>query len=129
MKNEIALLIDKSKRSIKAAKQMISDGHYDFSINRSYYAIFYISEAFLFSKGKIFSKHTAVISAIYEYFIKTKVLDKRFHKVFHRAFDLRQQSDYLNSPMITQEIAEDLLQEVTKEIKLAAQILSFQKLV
>jgi uncharacterized protein (UPF0332 family) len=119
MKDEISALVDKAKRSIEASKRMIDDGDYDFAVSRAYYALFYVSEALLLKKGKSFSKHAAVISGLYEEYVKTGELPKEFHKTLHRAFDLRQQGDYLSSVQVTKEVAEELVADVRKQMDLA----------
>jgi len=112
MKDEIAALVDKANRSLAASKRMIEAGDYDFAVSRAYYALFYVSEALLLKKGKSFSKHAAVISGLYEEYIKTNELPKEFHKTLHRAFDLRQQGDYLSSVEIPEDVARHLIKDV-----------------
>lgn len=119
MRDEIAALVDKAKRSLAASKRMIEAGDYDFAVSRAYYALFYVSEALLLKKGKSFSKHAAVISGLYEEYIKKGELPKEFHKTLHRAFDLRQQGDYLSSVQVTKEVAEELIADVEKQLNLA----------
>lgn len=118
MKKETQQLIDKAKRSIKAARRLYDHGDYDFAVSRTYYALFYVSEALLLSRGKSYSKHAAVISAIYDEFIKPDDLPKAFHKLLHWAFNLRQQGDYLCEVPISKEIAMDLIDQATKQIQL-----------
>jgi len=123
MKKETVILIDKGNRSLGAAKKLQESGYFDFAVSRTYYAIFYLSEALLFERGKTFSKHAAVISAVYDEFIRSDELPKEFHRVLHRAFDLRQQGDYLSSMMITKEIAEKLIMEVEQQMNVVIDIL------
>jgi len=123
MKKETLILVDKGKRSLGAAKKLLESGYFDFAVSRTYYAIFYLSKALLFERGKSFSKHAAVISAVYDEFIKPGELPKEFHRVLHRAFDLRQQSDYLSSTMITKEIADKLIVEVEQQMNVVIDIL------
>ena len=113
------MLVDKGRRSIGAAKKLLESGYFDFAISRAYYAIFYLSEALLFERGKTFSKHGAVISAVYDEFIKSNELPKEFHKVLHRAFDLRQQSDYLSSIPMTKDVAERLIADIEEQLNVA----------
>jgi uncharacterized protein (UPF0332 family) len=124
MKKEAQLLVDKGRRSIGAAKKLLESGYFDFAISRAYYAIFYLSEALLLERGKNFSKHAAVISAVYDEFIKSNELPKEFHRVLHRAFDLRQQSDYLGSISVTKDIAEKLIAEIEEQVSIAADFLT-----
>lgn len=123
MKKEIELLLDKAMRSLAAARLLCGSGDYDFAAARVYYSIFYFSEALLLKKGLSFSKHTSVISAIYKHYIKPGELDASFHKTLHRAFELRQEGDYLSSNMITKKAALELLATVEDEIKKAMGLL------
>ncbi len=63
MKEEVEKLIKKGHRSLEVAKEIFNDGHYDFAVSRAYYAVFYLAEAALLSKGLSFSKHSGVIAA------------------------------------------------------------------
>lgn len=123
MKKEIAGLIDKANRSLEASKRMVEAGDYDFAVSRAYYALFYVSEALLLKKGKSFSKHAAVISGLYEEYIKTGELPKEFHKTLHRAFDLRQQGDYLSSVEIPEDVARQLVKDIEVHLDHALKIL------
>ena len=118
MKREIELLIDKATRSIAAAQRLCASQDYDFAVSRAYYALFYVSEALLLKKNKSYSKHSAVITAMFENYIKNEELPKEFHKTLNYAFDLRQEGDYLCSTKITQEIAMILINDVEKQVKL-----------
>lgn len=127
MKKEINLLIDKASRSINAARKLCELGDYDFAASRAYYAMFYISEALLITRGMSFSKHAAVISAVFNELVKTNELPKEFHKVLHKAFNLRQESDYLTSNRITEEIALNVIDEADKQVGIAIQWLKNHK--
>ena len=63
-------------------------------INRSYYAMFYAAIALLQKIGKIPSKHAGVISLFDREFVKKGIFPKALSKDFHKAFELRQVSDY-----------------------------------
>ena len=47
MTEAVKELLDKSARSIEAAKLLFGDGHFDFAASRAYYAMFYAVEALL----------------------------------------------------------------------------------
>jgi uncharacterized protein (UPF0332 family) len=120
---EIKNLIDKSERSIAAAKRLCDAGDYDFAVSRAYYSIFYVCEALLLKKSIRFSRHSALISAVFDHYVKSGELSKEFHKVLHRAFKLRQQGDYLSTSPFTKEVAEELISDVESSIMLATKIL------
>lgn len=63
--------MEKGRRSLEAGRSLYSRGDYDFAASRAYYAMFYLVEALLSSLGLSFSKHSAVISAFGQHFVKT----------------------------------------------------------
>ena len=68
--------------------------HYDFSASRSYYAVFYAATSLLIDADKKFGKHSGVIAAIHQDFIKTEKLDKHFGRDLNWLFELRGIGDY-----------------------------------
>jgi len=48
---DISELLKKAKESLEAAKSLFKSRFYDFSASRSYYAMFYITEAILLTKN------------------------------------------------------------------------------
>jgi len=92
---KVSLIIQKSFRSLKSAKKSMEDEDYDFGTSRAYYAVFYGIQAMLFTKGMSFSKHSGVIGAFNENFIKTSVFPKEFSKYIDRLFRQRQKGDYV----------------------------------
>ena len=63
-------------------------------VSRSYYAMFYATLALLQKLGKIPSKHTGVISLFDTEFVMKGRFPKELSKAFHKAFQLRQATDY-----------------------------------
>jgi len=80
-------------------------------INRSYYAMFYAAIALLQKIGKIPSKHAGVISLFDAEFVKQGIFSKQLSKNFHRAFELRQVSDYRTMKPLNRDQAEDVLKK------------------
>jgi hypothetical protein len=78
-------------------------------INRSYYAMFYAVLAFLQKIGKVPSKHKGVISLFDAEFVKKGIFPAQFSKDLHRAFELRQVSDYKITQALSSQKAEDAL--------------------
>ena len=87
-------LLDKAERSLAAAERLLADGFHDFAAGRSYYAMFYATEALLLSRDMSFSKHSAVIAAFGKHFVKTGIFDPCLHRYLLDAFDLRNLGDY-----------------------------------
>jgi len=123
VKSEIEKLINKSRRSLDAAKRLFNEGDFDFAVSSAYYSIFYVSEALLLNEGKSYHKHSAVMSATYSFFVKEGRLPKVFHSVLHEAYDTRQLGDYFSGTDITEEEAEKLIDKVGEQIKVAIEML------
>lgn len=51
MNPEVKALLEKAKRSQKAATKLFKDGDVDFAASRAYYSLFYVAEALLFREG------------------------------------------------------------------------------
>lgn len=67
---------------------------FDGSINRSYYAIFYSIRSILALIGLDSKKHSGVLSIFDRYFVKMGIFEKKFSRMAHTAFDVRQDCDY-----------------------------------
>lgn len=77
-------------------------------MNRLYYAMFYAVLALLQEKQLGTSKHSGAISLFDREFVKPGIFDKGLSKILHRAFELRQKGDYME----TIEVAKEDVDEV-----------------
>jgi len=66
---EVESLIQKAKKYIKSAEKLIKEKDYESAVSRTYYAMFYATEAILLTKCLSFSSHKGVISAFGKYFV------------------------------------------------------------
>ena len=78
-------------------------------VNRTYYAMFYAAIALLQKIGKVPSKHTGVISLFDTEFVLKGIFPKELSKDLHKAFELRQVTDYKTFKPISKEKAEDII--------------------
>ncbi|MCS7151007.1 MAG: HEPN domain-containing protein [Endomicrobia bacterium] len=123
MNKDIEGYLKKAEDSIRSAELNLLNELYDFSVSRSYYAMFYIAEALLLSKKLSYSSHSAVISFFNKEFVKTKIFDKKYFDYLTKAFELRQNSDYEPQPVATREQAQDILQKAKEFLKAAKKYL------
>ena len=96
-------LFQKAHRNIRSAKLLLVDGDYDSAVSRAYYAMFYIAEALLLSKGLAYSKHSAVIAAFGREFAKSGVMPLEFHAHLRAASEARNISDYQLASHLTED--------------------------
>lgn len=98
--------LDIAKHRTEVSKSLLDDGHYQDSINRSYYAIFTAVRALLAEEEIDFKKHSAVISYFRKNYIKTGVFDVKFSDYIGKAFEWRNDCDYEDFFFVSREEAE-----------------------
>jgi len=109
MNDESRALLEKGRRAIQAAKTLLRDGDSDFAVSRAYYAMFYVAEALLLTKGLRFQRHGSVHAAFGEHFVKAGLLDQKFHRWLLDAFDQRIIGDYGVASDLTAEDAAQVI--------------------
>lgn len=123
MKNEeIASLIkyrlEQAQTALDDAKFLLDGNRSPQSIvNRAYYAMLYATLALLQKIGKVPSKHSGVISLFDTEFALKGIFPKELSKNFHKAFELRQVSDYRTFKTISKEKAEETLNNAVRFIE------------
>ena len=90
----IEKMIERSKGAFKEANLLYEEGLCYGAISRAYYSMFYLTQAVLTTKDLSRKKHSAVISAFAEHFIKQGLLSKDLHSKIRQAFDERNVADY-----------------------------------
>jgi len=102
--------LKQAEESLKDAEILFnSGGSFRSIINRSYYAMFYGVLALISRKGISRSKHSGVLSVFDREYVKTKIFPKEMSKLFHEAFNLRQESDYGEFDIVTKEETLEIL--------------------
>lgn len=119
---EIAILVqyrmEQSRASIKDARILLENSTSFFgTVNRSYYAMFYAVLAILQLHEFVPKKHTGAISLFDSEFVLKGTFPKELSKHLHRAFDLRQSSDYQVTQSVSLEEAKDVLDKAAVFVK------------
>jgi len=93
LSSEVKANMERAEQAVDAAIKLVSEGYYDFAASRAYYAVFYAASALLLNEGLEFRKHSGVIAAIHQQFIKTGRLDKEVGQNLNWLFELRSVGD------------------------------------
>jgi uncharacterized protein (UPF0332 family) len=117
--SEVKALLEKAKRSQKAAAKLFKDGDVDFAASRAYYSLFYTAEALLLSRGLSFSSHSAVIANFGKEFAKTGMLNPKFHHYLTESQDRRNIGDYSVLAEVTKDQVHEMLAWAKEFIKAA----------
>lgn len=92
--HEIKLYVDAAREELRSAALNLESDFYSACASRTYYAVFYAATALLKTKGLLFSKHTAVLSAFRRHFVKTGEFSVGVSDFYKIAFETRQAGDY-----------------------------------
>lgn len=120
MNIEAHKLLEKAQRAVEAAVRL-NDHDPDFAMARAYYAMFYATEALLVDRGQRFRKHGAIHAAFGEQFVKSGILDQKFHRWLLDAFDKRIEGDYGVEVTLTREDALVTIQQARELLAAARQ--------
>ena len=92
-----------SKDSLAAAELLLSEDFAGYAAARAYYAMFYVAQAFLSTRGLASSKHSGVVGMFGHEFAKSGVLPEHLHRYLIRAGQLRLLADYRGTPITDEE--------------------------
>jgi len=80
--------------TLNDARLLAQNERWNSSINRLYYACFYAVSALLYYHSIDAKTHKGVRIKFMNEFIKTRIFDKEYGKLFSDLFDWRQEGDY-----------------------------------
>ena len=93
-KDNIRLYMENAREMLEVARLNLGNDFYGSACNRAYYAIFYAASALLSAKRMSFGKHSAVIAAFRQHFIKMGEFDVKWSGIYQRIMSHRQSGDY-----------------------------------
>jgi uncharacterized protein (UPF0332 family) len=124
MKESTQRLLAKAARAINAAGRLLDGGDADFAAGRAYYAMLYVAQALLNERGLKFRKHGGVHSAMGEHFVKTGLLDVKYHRWLLAAFGRRIAGDYDTEAVITVDEVHEMLVHAGEFLEVGGKLLS-----
>lgn len=106
---EVEANLARAQSSLAAARVLLDAGHPDEAASRAYYAAFYAATAALLREGLDFGKHSGVIAAVHQRFVKTGRLEKSHGRSLNWLFELRSIGDCGETQHVPREEAERAL--------------------
>ena len=113
----IAYRIERAYCSLKEAKLMAQGGFYNASINRLYYACYYMAVALLLKNNISAQTHSGVKTMIGMHFTSKGKLSISASKIFATLFEKRHSSDYDDFVYCDQEMFDELYPKAETFIK------------
>lgn len=86
-------------------------------VNRCYYAMFYATLALLQDIGKAPTKHSGIISLFDTEYIMKGIFPRALSKDLHKAFELRQTSDYKVRPTLSEEQVKEEIDKTSRFVE------------
>ena len=100
--------IERARRFVKQADEMMDLGYSDMAVNRYYYACFHIVQALFIQKEIVAHTHSGMLTQFSLHFVKTGKVALEDGSFLARLFQLRQKADYNCAYDITKEEAQSL---------------------
>lgn len=119
----VSIRLERGREDLSAARLLIREGKYRIAVSRVYYAIFMVATAALITLGVSRSKHSAVESAFGQYFIKSGILEPKYHAIYMKARDWREEADYSPTVAFTEQDALSILAEAEEFVARVEQYL------
>jgi len=121
--HEAILYLENARQMLEVAAHNLADGFYGSAINRAYYAMFYAANALLATKGIARSKHSGVIAAFREHFVRPGLIEVDYSSIYGRVMDNRHVSDYEIAVSVDAITAEEDLHHARRFVERVAQFL------
>ncbi len=90
----VLVYLDGARDALRSAQYNLDGDFYGVAINRAYYAFFYTATALLLTLDLTRSKHSGVLAAFREYFVKPGAFPVQDSHDYGEAFELRNVTDY-----------------------------------
>ena len=108
--------LQKSKVTLEEAKGNIRMGYWHSAANRLYYACYYAVTALLIKNGYLAHTHHGVFTLLGKHFVLEGIISIEQNKLYGTLLELRQNSDYSDWVMITEENVKPFVEPAEKFI-------------
>jgi uncharacterized protein (UPF0332 family) len=90
----VLVYLDGARDALRSAQYNLDGDYYGVAVNRAYYAFFYAATALLLTLNITRGKHSGVMAAFREHFIKLGLFPTQDSRAYGEAFALRNVTDY-----------------------------------
>lgn len=99
--------LERAEETVAEARLLASEGYYNATMNRLYYACFYAALALLVANGISTASHAGVKTMLGLHFVSKGLLDIQYGKTFSRLFEIRHTGDYDDFVYCDKELVEE----------------------
>jgi uncharacterized protein (UPF0332 family) len=106
---EVLLYLEQAHKMLDVAANNLAADFCGSAVNRAYYAIFDAANALLATRDVSRSRHSGVIAAFREFFVRPGLIEVEYSDIYGRVMDDRNVSDYeIDLPIDAQVATRDL---------------------
>jgi len=124
LKEVVGYWVEKAEDSLNAAEDELKAGRLAFSVNRIYYACFYVVSAVLLNKGFKFQKHSGVRAAFHKHLVKAGLVSRENGQLYDELFEARQRGDYIELVRFEKQQVEEWLQKARSFVEAVKSLIS-----
>jgi uncharacterized protein (UPF0332 family) len=101
--------LHRAKETLDEVQSHLTNGYYNTSVNRLYYACYYAVTALLINSKINTNTHSGVRQMFGLHFIKTEIINKDLGRFFSDIYDKRQAGDYDDFIFYNEDNVKDLM--------------------
>lgn len=116
--------LERAKEDLRDSELLYKNNRLLTANNRAYYAIFHAIRAILALERTDFKKHKDVLAYFNQHYIKTEIFPKMMGRRINQAKDIREDSDYDDDYIPTNEETKVQMETARELIKLVEEYLS-----
>jgi uncharacterized protein (UPF0332 family) len=90
----VLVYINGAREALQSAQYNLDGDFYGVAVNRAYYAFYYAATALLLTLDITRSKHSGVLAAFREHFVRSGTFPVQDSRAYGEAFELRNVTDY-----------------------------------
>ena len=113
----VLIYLDGAREALQSAQYNLDGSFYGVAVNRAYYAFFYAATALLLTLGITRSKHSGVLAAFREHFVRPGKFPVQDSHAYGEAFELRNVTDYEMLGQADSDQAHDIVEKANRFVE------------
>ena len=113
----VRIYVDGAREALRNAQYNLEGGYYGAAVSRAYYACFYAATALLLTLDLTRSKHSGVLAAFREHFVKPGIFSVHDSQAYGNAFELRNITDYEQVGQADKAQAQTVIKDVRRFVE------------
>jgi uncharacterized protein (UPF0332 family) len=123
----VLVYINGAREALQGAQYNLDGSFYGVAVNRAYYAFFYAATALLLTLDITRSKHSGVLAAFREHFVRPSKFPVQDSRAYGEAFELRNVTDYEMLGQADSDQAWDIVEKANRFVERCEKYLTTER--